>query len=247
MNILVDIGNSRLKWGIGEYDDVIFCGAIDYHRENDMASLIEAWKNLSRPTRLAISSVAEKHRAEQLIQVAQLFWPDVDLVIPVSSSFACQVTNAYRQAEKLGIDRWLNLLALRHYYPGPACVVDCGTAITVDFLDELGQHLGGLISPGLMLMKKSLLQGTADLPFSEVVPCPGLADDTEAGIYCGTLYAAAGLIELALSRQPDQQNVILTGGDAGVIARNLAVRTVVEPDFVLKGLALYCDDKLSNQ
>ena len=89
-------------------------------------------------------------------------------------------------------------------------------------------------------MKKSLLEGTADLPFSEVVQCAGLADHTDAAIYCGTLYAAAGLIELVLSRQPDQQNVIITGGDASIVARNLGVRTVVEPDFVLKGLSIYC-------
>lgn len=240
MKILVDIGNSRLKWGVEEFNEVNFCGAVDYRQDDFIEPLVQSWKNLSRPKVLAISSVVEHHRAEQLIQIAQLLWPDVDIVLPVASAFACNVTNAYAQPEQLGIDRWLNLLALRHLYPGQACVVDCGTAITVDFLDDLGQHLGGLISPGLTLMKKSLLHGTADLPFSEVVQCPGLADHTDAAIYCGTLYAAVGLIELVLSRQPDQQNIILTGGDASIIARNLAVRTVVEPDFVLKGLALYC-------
>lgn len=241
MNVLIDIGNSRLKWGVENRQGMQFRGVIEYRREAMIDIMSSAWRDLNPPDAVAISSVASKQIVYQLLDLARSLWPGAKIIIASSSSTACGVTNAYKQPERLGIDRWLNLLALRHYYPGNACVIDCGTAITLDFLNEAGQHSGGLISPGLQLMKQSLTQGTSELPFSEVEPDLGLADHTEAAIYCGTLYSAVGLIERVLAEQNYPQ-VVMTGGDASLIARNLAVRSIFEPDFVLKGLALYCSE-----
>lgn len=240
MKILLDIGNSRLKWGVETQQKVQFRGVIEHRQEGFVETLTRSWRDLNPPEALAISSVASSDVVEKLSALAQSLWPGVNMVIASSLSQSDGVTNAYKEPERLGVDRWMNLLALRHYYPGKACVVDCGTAITLDFLDEDGLHLGGLISPGLMLMKKSLMQGTSDLPFSHVERNLGLADYTEGAIYSGTLYSAVGLIEHVLSVQNYPQQVIITGGDGPLIARNLAVKSIVESDFVLKGLALYC-------
>ncbi len=240
MIILVDIGNSRLKWGIEDKGLIQFQGAYNY-RQNDFSQRItESWKGLNKPEKIAISSVSSEQLVEMLQTIACHIWPEVEIDIPVSCKLNFGVSNAYRQAEKLGVDRWLNLLALHRYYPGDACVIDCGTAITMDFLNAQGQHLGGLISPGLRLMKKSLLQGTEELQFSEGDFEPGLADSTEAAIYSGTLFSAVGLIEYVLNKQCLEQQLILTGGDAEVISEQLRYEAIIEADMVLKGLAIYC-------
>jgi type III pantothenate kinase len=147
------------------------------------------------------------------------------------------VRNAYRQPEKLGVDRWLALVAARQDLQ-PVCVVDCGTAITLDLLDGEGQHLGGLICPGLTLMKQALSDGTQALAFDGREFALKPADFTEAAIDSGTLFAAIGLVEAVLARQPEGFKIILTGGDALRIAGGLKLRHQVDDALVLRGLAL---------
>ncbi|MCF6204829.1 MAG: type III pantothenate kinase [Methylococcaceae bacterium] len=134
----------------------------------------------------------------------------------------------------------MGLIALRHYYPGNNCIVGCGTAITIDSLDKGGHHLGGLISPGVQLMKQSLFQGTENLSFIEQKYPVGLSNATESAIFSGILYAATGLIEKSIKNLCMCDTLILTGGDAELLATYLDLKSIVEPDFVLKGLSLYC-------
>jgi type III pantothenate kinase len=110
-------------------------------------------------------------------------------------------------------------------------------------MDAEGNHQGGLISPGLTLMRKSLVEGTEALQFHETDHVVGLANFTEAAIYSGTLSAAVGLIEHVLSRQTDTLHLILTGGDAGLIAPQLKGQLVIDPDLVLRGLAIVADNQ----
>ncbi len=245
MIILIDIGNSRLKWGIEDKGVIQFQDAFDYRQSDFLQRIAESWKTLDKPEKVAISSVSSKHLLETLQTMIFGIWSGIEIDIPVAKRLSFGVSSAYSQSEKLGVDRWLNLLALHHYYPGDACIIDCGTAITMDFLNAHGQHLGGLISPGLKLMKKSLLQETAELPFNENDFDPGLADCTEAAIYSGTLFSAAGLIEYVVNQQHLEQQLILTGGDAEIISEQLRYKTIIDADMVLKGLAICCKGKRS--
>jgi type III pantothenate kinase len=237
MNLLVDIGNTRLKWGMVK-DHRIIAGRSLVHDQVTRHELVNLWEKISPPQRIAIACVSAKHLLEQVLSVALELWPGVDIVPAKSQAQAFGVRNAYENPEKFGVDRWLSLIAARHCYPGPACVIDCGTAITVDVLDANGKHQGGLISPGLMLMKKSLSLGTEQLQFSEAHHAFGLAANTAAAIYSGTLSAAVGLVEHAVAGQPENTQVILTGGDADLIAAQLAFRPIIDPDIVLRGLSI---------
>jgi len=127
---------------------------------------------------------------------------------------------------------------VRNYYQKSACIIDCGTAITIDFIDADGNHQGGMISPGLTLMKKSLAIATDLLMFNEDKFSTGPANFTEAAIYSGTLNAATGLIKSALSTQDSSLTVILTGGDADMIAKLLSFNVIIDSNLVLLGLAL---------
>ncbi len=238
MKLLVDIGNTRIKWGIDKNGEIVRGGSIAYKQTDFTQAIQLEWLQLNTPQLLAISSVSAKEITQKLVGFAYKKWPDVNIFFAKSSAQAGSVKNAYQQPESLGIDRWLGLIALRHYYPGNSCIIDCGTAITVDFLDKNGQHLGGLISPGMRLMKQSLYQGTEALAFKHQNYSLGLADFTDAAIYTGTVYAVAGLIEKAVSGLCQCEKLVITGGDAELIANTLALETIVEPDFILKGLAL---------
>jgi type III pantothenate kinase len=136
------------------------------------------------------------------------------------------------------VDRWLALIAVRQKTNTPICVVDCGTAITVDVLDADGKHQGGLICAGLTLMKTALAFNTADLPLTDSPHHIGLAIGTEAAIYNGTLFAACGLVERVIQDLPTNTALFLTGGDAPIIAEQLARPLTLETDLVLQGLVI---------
>ena len=151
------------------------------------------------------------------------------------------VKNSYREPGQLGADRWAALLAARGLTSMAACVVDCGTAVTVDALSANGEFLGGMIFPGLQLLRRSLMQGTQGVKVSEgnVMDC--LARSTADGVAAGTLFGLAGAVDrlIAEYRQTlgEAMQVFLTGGDAPVLASRLQTATTPVPDLVLKGLA----------
>lgn len=240
MNLLVDIGNSRLKWACEFENYFVAQMTLSYQHHHWKNQLLKAWENLAAPEKMVISSVAFPEILSIVQNVAKQLWSACEMIIPRSMPSGLGVKNAYQYPEKLGIDRWLCLIAARHFYPQMAVwIVDCGTAMTLDFMDENGIHHGGLIAPGLTLMKKSLTQNTAALNFSAQTYSLKLADMTEAAIFSGTLYAAIGLVEQALKTQIDSAVLLLTGGDAPLISPHLSQSCVLETDLVLKGLSIF--------
>ncbi|MGR9012041.1 MAG: type III pantothenate kinase [Gammaproteobacteria bacterium] len=235
MNLLIDMGNSRLKWAVTTGGQIM-AGLPLLNTMINRDELIGLWSGIYHPRRIAISCVSANQLLELVQTVARELWLDVDIILVKSQAQMFGVINAYQQPEKLGVDRWLSLVSVWQKYQSPACIVDCGTAITVDLIDADGRHQGGLISPGLTLMRKSLGQGTEALSFSESSHAFGLADNTEAAIYSGTLAASIGLIEHVLAKQRGKVRLILTGGDACLIAGQLNVEVIVDPNLVLQGL-----------
>ncbi len=245
MKLLIDSGNTRLKWATLDEQGVL----ISHAMLNGLLSrqpLFDAWVALPRPQYLAIACVSATPLLALIDTVVEDLWPNLSIISVKSESQAYGVYNAYQQPEKLGVDRWLALIAAHHYYPGAACIVDCGTAVTVDLIDAAGKHQGGLISPGLTLMKKSLAAGTAKLSFDETSYERGPANFTEAAIYNGTLLAVVGLIEHILSQQVQPISLILTGGDAELVAAHLSTNALIDIDLVLRGLSIVLSADSSN-
>lgn len=240
MNLLLDIGNTRLKWVPEQATQLGQMMALDYRQPGFYSNLQQHWQTLETPATIAIASVSNKQLLQELIQLSQSLWPDSRLLIAQSASFAYGVKNAYLQAEKLGVDRWLALIAARKHYFGNVCVVDCGTAITVDVLQEDGTHLGGLICPGLRLMKNVLTTHTADLNFTHQIYKTELAAATDTAIANGVFLAAIGLIEHVVQKLDRPVRLVLTGGDASSLAEAVTVAAVVDHALVLKGLSIVC-------
>lgn len=243
MNLLVDIGNTRLKWGMAAAGRIV-PGAPLVNSEISLSRLAELWQDFPPPRRIALSCVSAEQTAELVCAAALNLWPGTKIVRVNSQSDGFGVDNAYLQPEKLGVDRWLSLIAVCHHYRLPACVVDCGTAITVDLIDDKGRHQGGMICPGLRLMKKALADHTAALKLDDSRYSLGPANYTEAAVYSGILTAAIGLIEHVFAAQSGNSLLILTGGDAELVAEHLVDQVVVDPDLILRGLAIVLEESV---
>lgn len=236
MNLLIDIGNSRLKWATEQAGQISSIQALDYRQPHAYQSLEQSWQTLPRPSKIAIACVGASQQITAIEALANCLWPAIEIIVPQSTAKIGSVINAYPNPEKLGVDRWLALLAAHHHYPANSCIIDCGTAITLDFIDNHGQHRGGLISPGLLLMKKALAQNTAALDLNQQTQALGLADNTLNAIGSGTLLAAIGLIETAIKRYQPIEQVIITGGDADLIGQYLSMNLITDEALVFKGL-----------
>jgi type III pantothenate kinase len=251
MILLVDAGNTRIKWA-GLEGGALQSGATVLRRDGaeDVDSLATLWAVLPVPQRLLIASVAGAEFGVRVGAWSKKFWGiEPEFVTAQAQSFG--VANAYTEPQRLGVDRWLALIAARRVVTGPVCVVDCGTALTVDVMAEDGAHLGGLIIPGLGLMRRALLEKTAGIeaaiggiPHEEVSL---LAKDTRSGVMGGTLYATIAVIDRIVQDVTEaigaDLGCVLTGGDADTVRPLLPAGFHYEPELVLKGLAIVAGAK----
>jgi type III pantothenate kinase len=199
------------------------------------------------PRRVLAANVAGGAMAGALDGWVKQHWQlPVEYVQAAASGFG--VTSAYTEPQHLGVDRWLAIIAAYQRARGPVCMIDCGTALTVDAVDGKGQHLGGLILPGLGMMRDSLLQRAGGIDYepenervSDDVPTL-LANDTQGAVEAGSLYALIAFIErvvVDLERELGQtMQVLLTGGDAPDIEPLLTREPDYSPRLVLEGLAM---------
>jgi type III pantothenate kinase len=235
--LLIDIGNSRVKWGWGKQ------GGIEPGDSFATLAALQGfnhhWDDAPPPGRVVVANVAGADICLALQTFSVQRWGLAPRFV-CSSAQACGVSNGYTFPEKLGVDRWLALIGARHLGHGPCCIADCGTALTFDALDGAGVHLGGLIAPGLGLMRGALARGTHGLALVESNCQSGLARDTAAAIVAGTRLAAAGLVERAYRetarRLGCQPRLLLTGGDAPSLGEELTLAFELRPHLVLEGL-----------
>jgi type III pantothenate kinase len=189
--------------------------------------------------RSADRSVAGGERTETLAHWFQRRW-GVVLERVAARAHQLGVTNRYIEPERLGADRWAALLATRTRVGAAACVVDCGTAVTIDALDGDGVFRGGVILPGLSVQRASLHGATHGIRVSEGDTQTCFARTTADAVSAGTLYGLAGAIDRILDEQFESLGsgvrVLLTGGDAPVIAPRLRHAVELAPDLVLEGV-----------
>ncbi|MDZ7902652.1 MAG: type III pantothenate kinase [Rheinheimera sp.] len=149
--------------------------------------------------------------------------------------------NKYIEPKLLGVDRWLAMLGAVALWPQHSMlVVDAGTALTLDWVDESGQHLGGWIIPGFRLQQQAVIGHTAKVFNNSMQNAQlSLGIDTSSCLQNGCLSAAVAVILQAMQLQSTTK-VILTGGDANLLLPYLSVlQPEVEPLLIFRGLSLY--------
>ncbi len=234
MMLLIDAGNTRVKWALAQDDaqpgDWIAQGAALH---DGLDALAGAWQ-AHEVTRAIVSNVAGPALRARL---AGLLGP-VAVDWFASSAERAGLVNGYREPARLGCDRFAAAIGARALAPGQALVVaTCGTATTVDAVTPEGRFLGGMILPGLALMAGALARNTAQLPeaLPAVAPPSLFADNTNDAIVSGCLSAQAGAIERAVAGHGGAI-CILSGGAAPYIAPALKVPYKLVDNIVLVGL-----------
>lgn len=251
MKLLVDMGNSRMKWATIS-NGVLSRVSVENYGDFSKTSG-QAWQGMGLPEKVIVSCVSTNEHWAMLQQVVQRLWG-----IPVeriaSPAKAHGVKNSYQDAAKLGSDRWAALVAARHLYPGLACVVDCGTAMTVDGLSANGVHLGGVIVPGIQMMQSSLALNTAAISFEpgqqqDTLPASLLVTDTSTAIIQGSWLASAAVVEKIVTGLCEEENdkvtCIITGGNGPQLATRLSMNVVIDAELVLKGLAIIAGEEIT--
>ncbi|MEP6485265.1 MAG: type III pantothenate kinase [Rudaea sp.] len=239
MKWLIDIGNSRIKWARSDGTRITDVRAA----ANDRMADAELWKNIQIDDSVWIASVAGESVNRQVNDLIAERTSRVATFVH-SVAHACGVRNAYAAPERLGVDRFLALIAARARIPRTVVIASCGTALTLDAIDGTGRHLGGLIAPSPDLMQASLRERTAKLRDVAATAVVEIADSTDAAVMSGTWLAAVALVERFVERVPHDEKMptlILTGGGADALAALIAIPHVVCNDLVLEGLAIRSD------
>ena len=243
-NLWLDIGNTRLKYWITTTDlETVEQHVIEHGAELHLQSpadlllgLIQHFKN-SEIDCVGISSVQDQKNNERILQILNLL--DIPMTFAKVHAEYAGLKCGYDHVEQLGIDRWLQVLAVANVEQD-LCVISCSTSLTIDLTQSL-QHLGGYILPNLYLQRDSLIQNTKgikipDVAFDELTPGRNTIDAVHHGIFLGLL----STIRQVMQQSP--RKLILTGGDAPLFARFLEeFEPQVEEDLLLKGLRFYIE------
>jgi type III pantothenate kinase len=241
MRLLLDLGNTRLKWALAADGEWPARGAVSW--DEDVAAALErAWRGLPPPARAFGASVVDTAREAQVAGiVAGAFAREVAWLR--TPAVACGVRNAYAEPQRLGVDRFLGMVAARADGASPCVLAGIGTALTLDALAADGRHLGGLIAPGPRLMQQSLLGATARVRPERPGRVLEAADNTADAVASGCWQAAVALVERFAARMAPglggAPQLVVHGGDAAELRALLSLPSRHAPDSVLRGLAVW--------
>lgn len=239
--LLIDAGNSRIKWATVKENIWSHHGVLD---NREISALPVAFAELPPPDRIFISNVAGGDMAQRLRASCASWSCQIEFI--TAQPMQCGVRNGYTHPTQLGSDRWAALVWAWHQEHAPCLVVNCGTATTVDALSATGEFLGGLIIPGVDLMQGSLAAGTSQLPRATGI-WREFPINTADAIFTGSVQATIGAIHLQQHALAAAGNVrcLLSGGAADTIQPHLRLPFSRVDNLVLRGLYLISQENNS--
>lgn len=231
MILCLDAGNTRLKYGLFDGGNWRCRGALDHDALDDLISGLPG-----QPTRIIACNVAGETVRQRIEALAASHTLPLDWL--TSSATACGIRNGYDTPRQLGADRWAALIGARSQHAGACVIVMAGTATTIDAMDQTGLFRGGLILPGLALMRSALARNTADLPQAagryRVQPT-----NTDDAIVSGAIHATLGAIERMHDTLADNALCLLSGGAAAELLPHIRLPHRRVDNLVLEGLARF--------
>lgn len=242
MILLADVGNSRIKWVVLEQGVFRLRGQADHRREDWTEFADRQWSRLPPPTRALVVSVAGPTACAALAEWMERAWA-IKAEFAVATAAAQGIRNSYTEPERMGADRWVAMIAAWNLTRQTCYVIDCGTALTIDALAANGQHLGGVIVPGMRLMREALYQETQQIP-PEAGESQLFGQSTRDCVWGGATHAVAAAIDGITERMMAVNGVgvrLLTGGDAARISPCLLGRYRLEPDLIFHGLRVIAE------
>ena len=232
MNLVIDIGNTRVKTAVFLNNEIIY---------NDSFSLRDLKRTLKKITEnyliknVIISSVGG-------LKSSNLdFLHDKFKVLELDNTTKVPFINKYKTPNTLGVDRIALMAACSNQFSNQNVLVfDVGSCITYDFINDKNEYMGGGISPGIEMRYKSLNFYTAGLPkLNAPVIIPKQGDTTDNAIHLGVLngviFEIEGVIRTFRAKN-DKLTIVLTGGDTIFLAKNIKSTIFANPNFLLEGL-----------
>jgi len=235
MILAIDAGNSRVKWGWHDgrgWSSLSTVSLIEFAAANhDINPFAATHEN---PQQIVISNVAGEGAHQLLINWTRIF--DAEPLWLKGEAERCGVTSRYERPDQLGPDRWAALVAARALHSGACLVVNAGTATTADVLSAEGEFLGGLILPGVDLMRFVLHEHTGRLPLQEgrFVRTPR---NTIDAIETGCRHAQAGAVERMFRVAGTGAQCLVSGGAGKALSEQLGIPCRYVENLVLEGLA----------
>jgi type III pantothenate kinase len=240
MILAIDAGNSRVKWGWyepkapqGGWSGIANVSLIEFAASSDHINPFSATHE--NPSRIIISNVAGEGAHQLIVNWTSIFEAEPEWIHGEREQ--CGVRNGYDKPEQLGPDRWAALIAARSLEPKRPClVVNSGTCTTVDVLSASGEFAGGLILPGIDLMRFVLHEHTGRLPLQEgkFVPAPR---NTIDAIETGCRHAQAGAVERMYRGMGPGGTCLVSGGGGPALIERLDLSCRYVENLVLEGLA----------
>jgi type III pantothenate kinase len=233
MILEIDVGNTFLKWRLRAGTRVVGSGRHASAAVDELPLM-----QFQSVDAVLVGSVAGESVNETLRQTLERY----GLPSPwfaATAGTACGVTNSYAKPETMGVDRWLAMLAAWRRLGVGCCVVDSGSAITIDLLDDQGVHQGGFILPGMRLLQKALLGNTARvfLNSEEAIEQLRPANNTSDAVAQGAGFILEGVAMRLDTLLGSGLPLLITGGD-GPAFRRLMGRGLLVPELVMDGLQL---------
>lgn len=243
MNLLIDFGNTRLKWATLDDGELQPGGVFAHQQQTLAAAASKDWLALpDRPRSVLVASVVNDECEAELTALCRSVFR-LDPVWLKSPPAALGVRNGYPEPHQLGIDRFLAMLAVHVQSPRAQIVVSCGTALTLDALGADGQHHGGLIVASPDLMRSALRSAAARLAIPSGKPVE-MATSTSDAILSGALLAAVALIERfcrqTAAKLGDAPAIVLSGGGSEELSAWLP-ESEWHADLVLQGMARWTE------
>jgi type III pantothenate kinase len=238
--LLLDLGNSRLKWTWATDARVGAIQAAVHGAPGWLRAAHADWAAGAAPRRILLSSVAIPALAAEVRAVLARCRPQVEVEAIASPADAGDWRSAYAQPDRLGVDRYLAMRGAIALQSGAVLVVGCGTAVTIDLVDAQGRHRGGLIAPGPALMRQSIVARAGRVDWQREGRLQAFGTDTEDALQSGCWQAAAGLVERALAAATGELGAAVTtllhGGDAEQLASLLGRAVRIVPQLVFEGM-----------
>lgn len=244
MILELDCGNSLIKWRVLAESQLVTAQGVVQDSDELLAAVV-AEGPLSI-TFVRVVSVRSEEEVNRLVDLLRLAYK-VEVAVAAPARVLAGVVNGYEEYQRLGLDRWLALVAAYKRSSGAVLVIDLGTAITSDFVGTDGFHRGGFICPGLPLMRSQLRTHTRKIRYSDdegMCVCgsslPGRS--TAEAVERGCLHMVRGFVADQVSLATEllgDFDIYLTGGDAAMVS-DLLPRARVCSDLVFAGLALAC-------
>ncbi len=243
MILEVDIGNTRLKWRLRSREALaaIAEGVLD---NKDIDKLADKVTEQGTPQRVAVACVGKPEMLGSLRDLSESW--GASLSIATTRRSQCGVECGYRNPAQMGVDRWLAVIAAFNEYRQACVVIDAGSAITVDLVDDKGLHRGGYIVPGFHKMLDCLYRETSRVKVSELLAGdldsarlkPGVS--TEEAVSRGLYSMVEGMVKRAIGLLEEEgisPTVVITGGDAALVAE-LGICGQIRDNLVLDGLSI---------